>query len=118
MGHYSAFHHKAKLTLFRDEEVFITDLHIKLLKQVEMDGSINIAAKSLKMSYQHVWHLLDKMNKLSPVPLIIRQKGGRDGGGCFLSPFGKKVINYFDEMEKKLADSLEKMNEDIDSCFF
>lgn len=118
MGHYSAFHYNAKLTLYREDEVFVSDVHIKLLKQVIKDGSINVAAKNLKMSYQHAWHILDKVNKLSPIPVIIRQKGGRDGGGCNLSPFGFKLIAYYETKEKELTDYLEQMNQDIESCFF
>ena len=91
----------AELTFYRKDELFLGNTQIRLLKQVAKDGSINCAAKNLKMSYQHAWHLLDKLNLLSPVPIVIRQKGGKDGGGCRISPYGMKLIRTY---EKKVAD--------------
>ncbi|VBB44687.1 putative transcriptional regulator, ModE family [uncultured Paludibacter sp.] len=118
MKHYSAFYFDAKLILYRNEEIFISEIQIKILKQVLIDGSINEASKNLKMSYQHVWHILDKLNRLSPLPIIIRQKGGRDGGGCHLSPYGVKIINFYESKANELADYLQTMNQDIEKCFF
>ena len=108
----------AELTFYREDELFIGTTQIRLLKQVAIDGSINCAAKNLKMSYQHAWHLLNKLNLLSPVPIVIRQKGGKDGGGCRISPYGMKLIRTY---EKKVADIirvLEQSNSELESCFF
>ena len=108
----------AELTFYREDELFLGNTQIRLLKQVAKDGSINSAAKNLKMSYQHAWHLLDRLNLLSPVPIVIRQKGGKDGGGCRISPYGMKLIRTY---EKKVADIirfLEQSNSELESCFF
>ena len=108
----------AELTFYREDELFLGNTQIRLLKQVVKDGSINSAAKNLKMSYQHAWHILDRLNLLSPVPIVIRQKGGKDGGGCRISPYGMKLIRTY---EKKVADIirfLEQSNSELESCFF
>ena len=68
----------AELSFYREGELFLGGTQIRLLKQVGVDGSIHAAAKNLKMSYQHAWHILDKMNLLSPIPIVLRQKGGKD----------------------------------------
>jgi len=112
------FNMSADLSFYREDELFLGITQIKLLKQVAKDGSINCAAKNLKMSYQHAWHLLDRLNVLSPVPIVIRQKGGKDGGGCRISPYGMKLIRTY---EKKVADIirfLEQSNSELESCFF
>ncbi|MDD3080391.1 MAG: LysR family transcriptional regulator [Paludibacter sp.] len=118
MGHHSAFYMDAGLTVYRDGEVFLSPNHIRLLKQVEKDGSISAAAKSLKMSYQHAWHLLDKINYLSPLPVVIRQKGGKDGGGCLISNYGLKLVRIFEQKEIDLKNFLESNNADFNNCFF
>jgi len=113
-----AFNMAAELSFYRNDELFLGNNQIRLMKQVVVDGSIHAAAKNLKMSYQHAWHLLDKLNRQSPIPVVIRQKGGRDGGGCKISPYGMKLIRTY---EKKVADIiqfLEQSNSDLGSCFF
>jgi len=112
------FNMSADLSFYREDELFLGSTQFRLLKQVVKDGSINCAAKNLKMSYQHAWHLLDRLNMLSPVPIVIRQKGGKDGGGCRISPYGMKLIRTY---EKKVADIirfLEQSNSELESCFF
>jgi len=115
---HQVFNMVAELTFYREDELFLGNTQIRLLKQVAKDGSINSAAKNLKMSYQHAWHLLDRLNLLSPVPIVIRQKGGKDGGGCRISPYGMKLIRTY---EKKVADIirfLEQSNSELESCSF
>src|ERR1035437_2540260 len=114
----SSFNMAAELSFHRDGEIFLSNLQIRLMKQVAIDGSIHAAAKNLKMSYQHAWHILDKLNLLSPVPIVIRQKGGKDGGGCRISPYGMKLIRTY---EKKVADIIQilaQSNSELESCFF
>ena len=118
MSHYSSFYLDGTLTICRDAEVFLGTAQIRLLKQVLKDGSILAAAKNLKMSYQHAWHMLDKVNQLSPLPVLIRQKGGRDGGGCIVSSYGLKLIRTFEAKELALKEFLASSNADFDSCFF
>lgn len=114
----STFYLDGTLIICRNGEVFLGSTQIKLLKQVVKDGSIHAAAKNLKMSYQHAWHLLDKVNELSPLPVLIRHKGGRDGGGCVISNYGMKLIRTFEAKELALKEFLASNNADFDSCFF
>ncbi|MDD3321987.1 MAG: LysR family transcriptional regulator [Paludibacter sp.] len=118
MNHFKHFYLDGTFTICREGEIFLGNLQIRLLKQVNKDGSILAAAKNLKMSYQHAWHLLDKVNQLAPLPIVIRQKGGKDGGGCVISNYGLKLISTFDAKELALKDFLASNNADLDSCFF
>ncbi len=112
------FNMSAELSFYREEELFLGPLQIRLLKQVISDGSMHAAAKSLKMSYQHAWHLLDKLNQLSPVPIVIRQKGGRDGGGCKISPYGMKLIRTYELKVSSITQFLKESNGELENCFF
>jgi molybdate transport system regulatory protein len=114
----ASFNMAAELSFYREGEVFLSNLQIRLMKQVIKDGSIHAATKNLKMSYQHAWHLLDKLNRLSPLPVVIRQKGGRDGGGCVISNYGLKLISTFEAKEIALKEFLANNNADFDTCFF
>lgn len=118
MHQHNSFYMAGTLTIYREGDIFLGNTQIRLLKQVMKDGSIHSAAKNLKMSYQHAWHLLDKVNKLSPLPIVIRQKGGRDGGGCIISNYGLKLIRTFDTKELALKEFLVDNNADLENCFF
>ncbi len=115
LSHFSMF---ADLSFYRDGEIFLGEIQIRLLKQVVTDGSIHAAAKNLKISYQHAWHLLDKVNRLSPIPVIIRQKGGKDGGGCTLSHYGLIIIQMYEKKVSDIALFLKQTNSDFKNCFF
>ena len=112
------FNMAAELAFYRESELFLGSMQIRLLKQVVIDGSINAAAKNLKMSYQHAWHILDKLNLLSPVPIVIRHKGGRDGGGCRISPYGMKLIRTYEKKVAEIIQVLVQSNWELESCFF
>lgn len=109
---------EVELSLHREGEIFIGSQQLRLLNQVLADGSIHAAAKNLRMSYQHAWHLLDRMNRLSLVPIVVRQKGGRDGGGCSISPYGKKLMEAYRKREEELLRFLEEQDSDLERCFF
>jgi len=115
---HSVFTMEANLALYRQGELFLGSQQIKLLNQVLADGSIHAAAKNLRMSYQHAWHLLDKVNRLSPVPIVVRQKGGKDGGGCSISPFGRKLMDAYLKREMEVIQFLDACNSDLERCFF
>jgi molybdate transport system regulatory protein len=115
---HQTFNMVADLSFYRDGELFLGHTQIRLLKQVAKDGSINCAAKNLKMSYQHAWHQLDTLNRLSPIPVIIRQKGGKDGGGCRISSYGMKLIRTYDQKVEDLIRFLDQSSSELSSCFF
>jgi len=118
MAHHSSFTLESNVSICRDGEIFLGAIQVRLLKQIMLDGSIHAASKNLKMSYQHAWHLIDKVNQLSPLPVVIRQKGGRDGGGCTISPYGKRLMNLYDKKENDLRKFLDESNSELTSCFF
>ena len=116
MNHH-VFNMAAELAFYRNDELFIGSSQVRIMKQVMIDGSIHLASKNLKVSYQYAWHILDKLNKLSPVPVVLRQKGGRDGGGCTISPYGKNLIRVYENKLNEITDLLAQDNSDLDGCF-
>jgi molybdate transport system regulatory protein len=108
----------ADLALYREGELFLGVQQVRLLRQVERDGSIRTAALSLKMSYQHAWHMVDRINRLSPVPVVVRQKGGKDGGGCSITPFGFKMLHAFEQRFADVVHLLSDLDNELERCFF
>jgi len=114
----SVFKLTADVSLFREGELFLGGSQLRLLKQVERDGSIRTAALNLKMSYQYAWHILERINRLSPVPVVVRQKGGKDGGGCRITPFGLKLMLAFEKRTEDVCALLSDSAKDFERCFF
>lgn len=68
---------------------------IELLERIEETGSISAAARSMGMSYKAAWDAVEAMNNLAEEPVVVRQAGGRHGGGTRLTAFGRRVIRHY-----------------------
>jgi molybdate transport system regulatory protein len=78
-----------------------------ILKAVAKYGSLNTAAKKLGMSYRSVWSHINAVEKRFGRALLIKTKGGKNGGGARLTPFADKLVERFVKIEtdiKKYAD--------------
>lgn len=115
---HPVFQLTADVFLFREGELFLGGTQLKLLRQVEKDGSIRTAAINLRMSYQYAWHMLERVNRLSPVPVVVRQKGGKDGGGCRITPFGLKLMAAFEKRIENVCTLLSESDKEFERCFF
>jgi molybdate transport system regulatory protein len=104
---------KSRIWIEQDGEEFLGEGKIQLLKAIEETGSLSKAAKSIPISYKKAWHLIDAVNKSSKKPVTINSVGGKGGGGCELTPYGKSIIVVFDEINKKCWEFLDVQLEKI-----
>ena len=68
---------------------------VKILEAIERHGSINAAAKSLKMSYRAMWGRIKATEERLNRQLVIRTTGGPKGGGSALTPYAKDLVSSF-----------------------
>jgi molybdate transport system regulatory protein len=78
---------------------------IRLLEQIQSQGSISAAARAMGMSYRRAWLLTDSLNKMFDEPVITAQTGGAGGGAATLTPFGVELIRVYRTMEKDVTDA-------------
>lgn len=71
-----------------------------LLEGVKETGSIAAAGRRMGMSYKRAWYLIDTMNRCFETPLVEAVKGGREGGGAYLTPLGEDVLRRYRRMEE------------------
>lgn len=95
------------------DEVFITPERIHLLKKIKETGSLNAAAKTIPISYQNAWSMIDEMNKLAPSPIVIKQRGGNGGGGAGLSDYGNILLKEYEYIENEVIKFTSKLNNEI-----
>ncbi len=99
---------KSRIWIEKDNNVLIGEGRIALLKEIAKQGSLSKAAKSLGISYKKAWTLIDSVNKSAKENVTITAIGGKDGGGAQLTPYGKKLIVVFDEINKNCWAYLDK----------
>jgi molybdate transport system regulatory protein len=76
---------------------------IMLLEHIRETGSISAAGRAMDMSYRRAWLLVSALNGMFSEPSVESQRGGKQGGGAVITPFGEELIRRFRAMEEKVA---------------
>lgn len=71
-----------------------------LLGLIDACGSISQAAKRMGMTYKNAWDSVDAMNTAAGELLVVRNVGGRGGGGARLTERGHQLIARFEQVER------------------
>jgi molybdate transport system regulatory protein len=72
---------------------------IQLLENIHSSGSISAAGRAMNMSYKRAWDLVDEINRNCGRETVERQKGGQNGGGATLTPFGFMLVARYRKIE-------------------
>jgi len=103
-----------KLLIDTEMGSFLGDKRIRLLEAIEQCGSISQAGKAVPMSYKAAWDAVDDMNNLAPEPLVVRNAGGRHGGGTALTPFARRLIAFYRALEQESQRALEQLTHNLE----
>lgn len=96
-----------RIWLETSKGTFAGEGRIALLEKIKLHGSINKAAKEMKMSYRQAWEQIESMNKQYNKTLVHKASGGVGGGGSVLTPEGEKVIKLYKEIKQKFNEFLK-----------
>lgn len=91
----TAYQVRSKVWLEFQGQPFLGDGRYRLLTAVERAGSINAAAKELKISYRKAWSQLQAMEAAAPFPLLERRIGGKGGGETRLTSEARRLLQNF-----------------------
>lgn len=101
---------KSDLTLIDGENSFLLEKRIALLIAISKTGSINKAASLVPMSYKTAWDAIDIMNNLCPTPVVIKETGGKNGGGTSLTNYGKNLVATYETIQIEHKKFLENLS--------
>ncbi|MGA0555905.1 winged helix-turn-helix domain-containing protein [Larkinella sp. VNQ87] len=90
------------------EERFFGIGRMELLERIQQTGSINQAAKEMKMSYKRAWELVQSMNNQADAPLVSTQTGGERGGGAVVTEEGLKYLTYYRGLQERFQHFLKQ----------
>lgn len=79
---------------------------IILLEHIRETGSISAAGRAMDMSYRRAWLLVSALNRMFTQEAVESQRGGKQGGGAVVTPFGEELIRRFRAMEEKAEAAL------------
>jgi molybdate transport system regulatory protein len=86
----------------------------RMLEAIDRLGSMNKAAKELKMSYRALWGQIKSTEDRIGVKLVITRAGGGKGGGSALTLTGKRFLKNY----KLLEDSVhQRSDQEFDKIF-
>ncbi len=81
---------------------------VKIFEAIEQHGSINAAAKALKMSYRAVWGRIKATEERLGKELVVRTTGGASGGGSELTPYARHLIKDFKAFHRQVLDEADE----------
>lgn len=99
---------KSRLWIDKDGKNFLGHGKVELLEKIKEHGSINAAAKSMKMSYKAAWDTIDSINNLANSPIVVKI-----GNGSKISEEGERLIRKFREIEAKQDEFLSQFDDDL-----
>ncbi|MEI5989089.1 winged helix-turn-helix domain-containing protein [Enterococcus crotali] len=100
MKEQNAFDYTLNLKL-RTNRIFFGPGVVELLQRISQTGSLNTAAKQMRMSYNKAWRMIKKAEEELGYPLIDKSVGGSNGGGSTVTIHGKRLTAKFLLFQKK-----------------
>ena len=95
----SEFKLKGRIWISVEGEPLIGAGKTELICKISELGSLRKAATEMKMSYRKAWYSIDQINKLAGQPVIVLQRGGKNGGEALLTEFGKKLLDTYKNLQ-------------------
>jgi len=75
-----------------------------ILRAIEREGSLSLAAGSLGMSYRYAWGLLKRVEKRIGAPIVKTFKGGsHGGGGASLTGEGYRLLEEYSKLVEEFS---------------
>ncbi len=93
----------------QSDEGILGDGRFELLREIERTGSLKSAADNLNISYRKAWGNIKQAEELLGFTLVIKQRGGKDGGSSQLSTEGVQLLAAYDELREDFDQSIKKI---------
>ena len=104
---------ECNISIKKNGTCFLDPFKTKLLHEIIQSGSLRGAALKMKISYQNAWTMINEINHVAPEPLVIKQRGGLNGGGAEISAYGIKILREFRQIESQVNKVVNQINVEI-----
>ncbi len=93
----------------KNEKSLLNTEGFELLNSIDSLHSIVAAAEELEISYRKAWGIINTVEECLGFPLVIKQRGGADGGRTELSPEGHQLIDGYNELSSQFESSISEI---------
>ena len=104
---------ECNISIKKDGTVFLSPLKTQVLQEIRKNGSLSATSKNMDLSYQHVWNMIDEMNRIAPLPLVTKQRGGANGGGTNVSDYGERMLREYLLIQAQIKKMVDQINVEI-----
>ncbi len=80
-----------------------------LLMNIREAGSIISAARKMGVSYRKAWGIIREMEEWFMFPMVVKQRGGAEGGMTTLSPEGNDLLDGYLELRSQFDISINEI---------
>ena len=84
-----------------------------MLERIDQTGSINQAAKQMRMSYKKAWEMITQLNTQAERPLVLVHTGGEKGGGSIITDEARELIVFHRQLRERFMAFLEKESNNL-----
>ena len=99
---------RSKIWLEIDGETVFGSGRRALLDEIDKLGSINKAAKAINISFRKALSYIQSMELRLGKDLVIRQAGGKNGGGASLTDEARSLLDQYRTLEKGVQETLDR----------
>ena len=105
---YMGLNIRSKIWLEIEGETVFGSGRRALLDEIDRLGSINKAAKAINISFRKALSYIQSMESRLGKVLVLRQAGGRNGGGASLTDDARNLLGKYRELESGINEMLDK----------
>lgn len=84
-----------------------------LLENIQLEGSLNLAAKRMDLAYSKAWKILHRAESTLGFELVMKKSGGVHGGGSVLTNQGESFLRQYREFEAEVRKSTQEIYKQI-----
>ena len=96
-----------------DDKVIFGSGRARMLEAIDRLGSMNKAAKEMKMSYRAVWGRIKCTEERMGAKVLTTRPGGGKGSGSTLTPTGKRLLEKYRMLKSKIRKRADQDFEEI-----
>lgn len=93
---------RTKIWFGIDGKVVFGEGLARLLQGIDSHGSLSKAVKEECISYRHAWGYIKRAEERLGFKLLERRTGGRSGGGSRLTANGRKMLDGYRNLKRKI----------------
>ena len=95
------------------DKVIFGSGRVRILEAIDRLGSMNEAAKELKMSYRAVWGRIKSTEDRMGAKILAKRPGGGKKRGSTLTPAGKRLLERYKLLKERIIKMADQEYEKI-----